>query len=281
MGVKRGRWHGGTRRDWLTATAVNAALLAAALIDRLFPLHAGAYVGAWAAAIPWIVSGVSALASAYGAHKAGKAQQSAAKQQQSLIDLQKRQAGELTPYGRSFLDAGMRATNTVLPFYTRLATGDRTALLHTLAPQIRAITENYDRPVAQADVTEPRGAGLGPSSRMSMLSGRTDALNQALLSARLAGIAGLGQMGTSLTGAGAGMIGSAMGGLSGASNSNLGLLSSLFGMRNQDASESENVGAALANFIQAYQSWNSARPGATPAGTAAPPGYWAGSGATP
>lgn len=285
MGVRMGAW----KWSWIdtkfrilplrAALGIWAALLALILIDRTFPLINAAptpIYSAWAAAIPWIVSGVGALASLYSSNKASKAQNNAANQQGELIGLQKNAANTLMPWGQGLMKQGGNALTSLLPWYTKAATGDRSVLEQLIRPELQQIRANYDVPMQQLTELSPR-SGTTAAGNASILAGRAQAQNNALLSARMAGMQGLQAIGGGLAGLGSGAVGASFGGLQGAAAGNASLLGQLAQIRNMNAADSEAMGASLVDFLKAYQTWNagrytgtgSATPGAQPAfGTA-------------
>lgn len=253
-----GKWHGGTRRDWLTAALICTVLALGGILDAVHPLTSVPLALGWAAALPWIVSGVGALASMYGANKASKAQNKVVDQQGQLTALQRDAAAKLMPYGEQWLKQGGAALTSLLPWYTKAALGDRNVLSQLVQPELRQIRENYDRPLQYLTEVSPR-SGTTAASSAAILSGRADALNDALWKTRMAGMAGLQGIGGSLSDMGSRATGAAFGGLSGASSSNLGLLSELFNIRQQNSQQSQAAGAALTDFLRAYQMWNAGR----------------------
>lgn len=244
-----------------------AAFSLAAWLDSL----SGAHVSSrfvlrygWAAAIPWIVSGISALASAYGARKQSAAQNKAANQQGDLIALQREAANKLMPFGQDALKTGTESLKSLLPYYTKAAFGDRTALAQLMQPELANIRQNYDRPMQQLVEVSPT-SGTTASSNAALLASRAEALNNAYRAARERGLSGLTGLAGSLTDIGARTTGAALGGLQGASGSNLGLLSQLYDLRNQNAQTSQAIGSALVDAYRGYQAYNAAKqPGAQP-----------------
>jgi hypothetical protein len=213
---------------------------------------------AWAAAIPWIVSGVSALASLYSSNKAAKSQNKAINQQGDLIGLQRDAANRLMPWGEALMRQGGGALSSLLPWYTKAATGDRTALEQLIRPELQQIRQNYDVPLQQLTELSPR-TGTTAAGNASILSGRAGAMNSAILGTRAAGMQGLQGLAGQLAGLGSGAVGASFGGLQGAASGNANLITSLYNLRNQNNQDSEAAGAALADFLKAYQTWNAGR----------------------
>lgn len=244
------------RLSLLLWTVVGALWLADSLLTTrlsLGPIH-----GAWAAAIPWIVSGVSALASLYSSNKSSKAQNKVANQQGDLVALQRDAANRLMPWGEALMKQGGSTLTSLLPWYTKAATGDRSVLEQLMAPELQQIRQNYDVPLQQLSELSPR-TGTTAAGNASILAGRANAQNSALLNTRMAGIQGLQGLAGQLAGLGSGAVGASYGGLQGAAASNNNLASQLFNLRNQNNSDSEAVGASIADFLKAYQSWNAGR----------------------
>lgn len=239
---------------WLINAAVDARL-------SLGPTH-----GAWAAAIPWIVSGVSALASMYSGSKSAKAQNKVAGQQGELIGLQKDAANRLMPWGEGLMKKGGDSLSSLLPWYTKAAFGDRTVLEQLMRPELQQIRQNYDVPLQQLTELSPR-TGTTAAGNAAILAGRATAKNNAILGARMAGMQGLQGLAGQLAGLGSGAVGASFGGLQGASASASGLANNLFNLRNQNNADSEAIGASLADFLKQYQTWQAGRqaaPGGAP-----------------
>ena len=252
------------RADYLRGALLLALLALAGFVDTYHPLLAltTPISGTWMAAIPWIASAVGALASAYGARKASQAQNTAANQQGDLVGMQRDAANRLMPWGEGLMKQGGKALTSLLPWYTKAAFGDRTQLQQLTQPELREIRENYDRPLQQLTELSPR-TGTTAASNASILTGRAEAQNNALLSARMAGIQGLGELGSRIADLGSGAVGAGFGGLQGASSGNLSLLSQLFNLRQQNASDSESIGANVVDFLKQYQQWRANRQATT------------------
>lgn len=277
-------YRAGVARSWakrlLNPKAVHLALAALALLaggwlDQHLGFSAPNVLLGWAAAIPWIVSGVSALASAYGANKQSGAQNKAANQQGDLVALQREAANKLMPYGQDLLSSGTTALKSLLPYYTRAAYGDRNVLSQLIQPEMAQIRENYDRPLQQLAEVSP-SAGTTATGNAALIASRAEALNAAYRQARERGLSGLQGLASQLTDTGMRTTGAALGGLQGASGSNLGLLQQLFGIRDQNAQSSAAIGSALVDAYRGYQAWQAGRQPAAGAGTPAPAGGYSG-----
>ncbi len=237
-------------------SVLGALWLADSLLTRYHPT--GPVHGAWVAAIPWIISGVSALASLYSSNKSAKAQNKAANQQGDLIALQRDAANRLMPWGEALMKQGGNSLSSLLPWYTKAATGDRSVLEQLMAPELQQIRQNYDVPLQQLTELSPR-TGSTAAGNASILAGRANAQNSALLGTRMAGMQGLQGLAGQLAGLGSGAVGASFGGLQGAAAGNASLMSSLYNLRQQNNDDSEAVGASLADFMRAYQTWNAGR----------------------
>lgn len=226
-------------------------------------MHTGPTHSSWAAAIPWIVSGVSALASLYSSNKASKAQNKAANQQGDLIALQRDAANRLMPWGEALMKQGGGALSSLLPWYTKAATGDRSVLEQLIRPELQQIRQNYDVPLQQLTELSPR-TGTTAAGNASILAGRAGAQNNAILGTRMAGMQGLQGIAGQLAGLGSGAVGASFGGLQGAAAGNAGLMNSLYNLRQQNNQDSAAVGSALADFLKSYQTWNAGRTSTQP-----------------
>lgn len=266
------------RRDWLTGLAVCFVLAAAWIADSLYSLPTGTVSVGWAAAIPWIASAVGALASMYGANKAGKAQDKASNQQGQLIKLQQDAANRLMPWGEGLMKQGGAGLTSLLPWYTKAAFGDRTQLQQLMSPELQAIRQNYDRPLQQLTELSPR-TGTTAAGNASILAGRAEAQNSALLGARMAGMQGLQGISGQLAGLGSGAVGAAFGGLQGASAGANSLMSQLYNIRQQNSQDSEAIGSSLVDFLKAYQTWNAGRTPTTGGGGGGDKSGWGGTAA--
>lgn len=213
-----------------------------------------------------VAIGGSAVVGAYTANRASRDQRRVADQQGQLIGLQRDAANQLMPWGRGLMDRGTTAMTSLLPYYTRAAFGDRNQLSHLMAPELQQIRQNYDRPLMQLTELSPR-TGTTAAATSSILSGRAEAMNDALLRTRFAGMQGLQGIGGQLADTGSRAVGAAFGGLSGASGANLGLLSQLFGIRNQNNADSEAIGSSIVDVMRAYNQWNAGRTPAAGVGT--------------
>lgn len=266
-----------SRRDRVLAWVITLGLTAAWLADHYHPMPTGPITGSWVAALPWIASAVGALVSAYGAKKASAAQNNVANQQGALTQLQTSAASKLMPWGQNLMEQGGAGLTSLLPYYTKAAFGDRATLSNLVAPELQQIREGYDRPLQSLTELSPR-TGTTAASNAAILSGRGDALARAYTDARTRGMQGLQSLSGQLAGLGTSAEGAAFGGLAGASQGNLGLLSQLFNIRNQNNQQSSQIGAGLVDFLKAYNTYRAggAPPPATPAVTPTPPagGGW-------
>jgi hypothetical protein len=211
--------------------------------------------------VSWIAvaMGVGSLvAGIYGSRQASKAQNKAANWQGELVKMQRDAANRLMPWGEDMLKKGGAAYTSLLPWYTKAAYGDRSTVQQLMQPELRQIRENYDRPLQQLTELSPR-TGSTAASNAAILSGRADAMNNALLGARTEGRAGLAGIAGQLSGLGAGAIGASFGGLQGAASGNSSLMSQLFNIRAQNSADSEAIGAQLVDWLKAYQQWNASR----------------------
>jgi hypothetical protein len=231
----------------------------------------------------WVAVGVGAaglIGSIYGANKASHAQNQAAAQQQQIIDLQKAAANQLMPWGQNLMTQGGAGLTSLLPWYTSAAMGNRTQLQQLIRPQLNQIAGNFDRPAAMLSELSPRDTTA--ASNTALLMGRNNALDNALISTRMAGLSGLGDLSSRIAGLGSGAVGAAFGGLQGAAGGNLGLLSQLYGIRNQNQQQSSQLGSSIVDFLRGWQNWQANRttPGTSDAALSAnsPPsaGGWQG-----
>lgn len=227
----------------------------------------------------WVVPVIQAAASLWSAKKQNDSQKKATQAQENLAKQQQTSAAALAPIGRGFLQQSAAAYSPVLDYYKRTATGDRNTLLQTMQPELANIAGAYDRPLSTLTQTTPRA--LTSAQRLSLLSQRADALNRATMGARQAGIAGLAGIASDLGGKGIGTLGAEFGGLQGASQSNLGLMSQLYGIRNQNAQDSSAIGASLADALRGYQMWAAQRNTNTNTTAAPPPSSSGGLTSTP
>lgn len=263
-----------TKQDRVLAWIVTLGLAACWLADHFHPLTTGPVAGAWVAALPWIASAVGALASAYSAKKASAAQNKVANQQGALTQLQTDAASKLMPWGQNLMERGGAGLSSLLPYYTKAAFGDRATLSNLIAPELQQIREGYDRPLQTLTELSPR-TGTTAASNAAILSGRGDALQRTYANARTAGMQGLQSLSGQLAGLGTGAVGASFGGLAGASQSNINLLSQLFGIRDQNNTQSNAIGAQLVDFLKAYNTYRAGnQPAALPNSGGSVSGAW-------
>lgn len=249
----------------MLAWVITLGLTVAWTLDHFHPLATGPVTGSWVAALPWIASAVGALVSAYSAKKASSAQNKVANQQGALTQLQTSAASKLMPWGQNLMERGGTGLTSLLPYYTKAAFGDRATLSNLIAPELQQVREGYDRPLQTLTELSPR-TGTTAASNAAILSGRGDALQRTYSDARTRGMQGLQGLSGQLAGIGAGAQGAAFGGLQGASSGNLGLLSQLFNIRDQNNQQSNAIGSQLVDFLKSYNTWNAGRT-TTPAPT--------------
>ncbi len=149
-------------------------------------------------AIPLVVMGVSAAASAYAAHKQGQQGDNAADMQKSLLDRQSALANQMTSLGQGQISSSKPAMDAAMRYYMTLANGNRSQINTALAPQVAGIADaargaerglmahegpGAQRDQAMAQLAKQRQGQLGELP----MQARTDAMGK---------LATLGQQGT-------------------------------------------------------------------------------------
>ncbi len=124
--------------------------------------------------------------------------------------------------------------NTALDFYRPLVSGNRSAMMSVLSPEVKQISSGYDTALANERELTPR-SGTSTATAADLPFRRSSTLNDLLASTRLAAVGQLPSIANILTGVGAGQTGVA--------NANTSLGSTI----GNTANESLNVGTNAAS----------------------------------
>lgn len=123
------------------------------------------------AAIPLIIMAASTATSAYSAHKQGQAADTAAGQQQSLMDRQASLAKEMMTLGKDQISGSKPALDMAMKHYMTLASGNRGAIDAELAPDRAAISNTQSG--VQRNLMAHMGGGAQRDQAMARLGMQT------------------------------------------------------------------------------------------------------------
>jgi len=191
---------------------------------------------------------IAAAAAVYGQHKASKEADKLRKQQQPLIDLQKQQAQELQPFGKSFLQQGQANTDIVQNYLRRLASGDRNLTMETLAPEINAATQGQQGAVTAQRNLFPRG-GQSASAAAQQPYQFQGMLNNLMFAQRPQAMSQLAQLGGNQASLGLGAYGQGAGLTNNMLNYGLNAQQQMFG---QGAAIGQGISSMVGPFLQYY-----------------------------
>ena len=200
-------------------------------------------------AIATIAAGaLSAGATAYGSHQANKNARQLKNQQQPLVDQQMANLKFLQPYGEQLANQGQGNMGLVQDYLRKLMSGDRGLTMQTLAPEINALTQQYQGATSAARGMYPRG-GQTASQAAQLPYQLQGNINNLLFSARPQAAQQLGTLGSNQASLGLGALGQG-GGLT---NSMLGYgLQAQNQMFGQGAAIGQGISSMITPFLQYY-----------------------------
>jgi hypothetical protein len=195
-----------------------------------------------------IAAVVSAGAAAYGSHKAGKEADKLKKQQQPLIDAQKKQLTDLQPFGKSFLQQGQANTDIVQNYLRQMASGNRNTTMQALAPEINAATQGQQGAVTAQRSLFPRG-GQSASQAAQQPYQFQGMLNNLMFAQRPQAMQQLAQLGGNQASLGLGAYGQGAGLTNNMLNYGLNAQQQMFG---QGAAIGQGISSMVGPFLQYY-----------------------------
>jgi hypothetical protein len=206
-------------------------------LDSIHPPTAHVQRGFWAAAIPAIISAVGGY---LASRKAGKQSGTDRDIQQQQLDAMK----FLTPYGEDALNKSKTALEAPLGFYSRLAHGDRNALLQELSPELQSRDASDRATLSSVSELAPRGGASSDFLSKMPFRRNTDTANM-LFGARKAGFEGLGTIGTNLGSMG-------LNAMSGGQAGGMNLLNYGLNRNRQQFDQGSQTGAGLFQIAKAF-----------------------------
>lgn len=160
---------------------------------------------------PAVIAAIAgAGATAYGANQSARSARGLQKQQQPLIDQQLAltRLGQL--YGERWMKSGETNLDLVQEYFRPLVSGDRSASMQALAPEINALTEQSRGSVAAQRGLFPRG-GQGAAQAAQIPTQVQGNINNLLFSSRPRAAQGLMNLGGIQADLGMGAIGKSAG----------------------------------------------------------------------
>lgn len=205
--------------------------------------------------MPWVAPVVALATTAYGAVEANKARKAQNKQQEyqrGLVEEQRDAAGNVLPRANTFLDESQRALSPLMKYYSNAMRGDPSTLFNMYRKDIGNVGQGYDQATSAVANYGQRGS-TGALAGANIPFERTRAINEILLNARGNAAQGLAGLFGQTSAAGSSLMGTYMGGLGGAANTQSDLMTQMLRSRAAQGQEGEAIGKGLIDAILGFQ----------------------------